>query len=106
VSVTRLVCVASSGLRRIFGVCVECLVGGQNKPTLFKVTEPSSVPYRTPSACAKRAAYPDPPPAIPLPESIASQTAYAEALLPGSALSLSLSLSLSLLRPELFPDSP
>ncbi len=30
-------------------VCVECLVGKQNKPTLFKVTEPSSVPYRTPS---------------------------------------------------------
>ena len=29
-------------------VCVECLIGKQNKPTLFKVTEPSSVPYRTP----------------------------------------------------------
>ena len=29
------------------GVCVECLVGKQNKPTLFKVTEPSSVPYRS-----------------------------------------------------------
>jgi hypothetical protein len=36
-------------------VCVECLVGEQNEPTLFKVTEPSSVPYRAqaPSACAK-----------------------------------------------------
>jgi hypothetical protein len=54
-------------------VCVECLIGKQNKPTLFKVTEPSSVPYRTPSACAKMAAYPDPPPVILLPESIAAQ---------------------------------
>ena len=25
----------------------------ENKATLFKVTEPSSVPYRTPPACAK-----------------------------------------------------
>ena len=43
-------------------VCVECLIGKQKKPILFKVTEPSSVPYslRAPSACAKRAAYPDP----------------------------------------------
>ena len=46
-------------------VCVECLIGKQKKPILFKVTEPSSVPYRAPSACAKRAAYPDPPPVIP-----------------------------------------
>jgi hypothetical protein len=38
---------------------VECLIGKQNKPTLFKVTEPSSVPYRTPSAFTKWAAYPD-----------------------------------------------
>ena len=57
-------------------VCVECLVGEQNKPTLFKVTEPSSVPYRTPPACAKRATYPDPPPVILLPEFIAAQAAY------------------------------
>jgi len=28
-------------------VCVECLIGKQNKPTLFKVTEPSSVPSRS-----------------------------------------------------------
>jgi hypothetical protein len=41
------------------GVCVEDLVEKQNKTALFKVTEPSSVPYRTP-ACAKMAAYPDP----------------------------------------------
>ena len=27
---------------------------------IFKVTEPSSIPYGTHSACAKRAAYPDP----------------------------------------------
>ena len=31
---------------------------------IFKVTEPSSIPYRTHPACAKRAAYPDPPPVI------------------------------------------
>ena len=37
-------------------VCVECLIGKQKKPILFKVTEPSSVPYRAPSACAKRVA--------------------------------------------------
>ncbi len=35
---------------------------------IFKVTEPNSIPYRTHSACAKRAAYPDPPPVIPLPD--------------------------------------
>ena len=45
---------------------------------IFKVTEPSSIPYGTHSACAKRAAYPnvtnvgfpytDPPPVIPLPD--------------------------------------
>ena len=57
-------------------MCVECLIGKQKKPILFKVTEPSSVPYRAPPACAKRAAYPDPPPVIPLPESIAAQAAY------------------------------
>ena len=34
-------------------VCVECLIGKQKKPILFKVTEPSSIPYRPPSACAK-----------------------------------------------------
>ena len=34
---------------------------------IFKVTEPSSIPYRTHSACA-RAAYPDPPPVIPVPD--------------------------------------
>ena len=62
--------------RIIIGVCVECLIGKQKKPILFKVTEPSSVPYRAPSACAKRAAYLDPPPVIPLPESIAAQAAY------------------------------
>jgi hypothetical protein len=55
-------------------VCVECLIGKQKKPILFKVTEPSSVPYRAPSAFAKMAAYPDPPPVIPLPESIAEVT--------------------------------
>ncbi len=32
------------------GVCVECSIGKQKKPILFKVTEPSSVPYRAPPA--------------------------------------------------------
>jgi hypothetical protein len=57
-------------------VCVECLIGKQKKPILFKVTGPSSIPYSTPPACAKRAAYPDPPPVILVPESIAAQAAY------------------------------
>ena len=64
-------------------VCVEDLVEKQNKTTLFKVTEPSSVPYRTPPRFAKMAAYPDPwisppdpLPVILLPESIAAQAAY------------------------------
>jgi hypothetical protein len=57
-------------------VCVECLIGKQKKPILFKVTKPSSIPYRTHSACAKRAADLDPPPVIPVPESIAAQAAY------------------------------
>ena len=69
----------------IRSVCVECLIGKQKKPILFKVTEPSSIPYRTPPACAKRAAYSDPPPVILLPESGVAQAAYAETLLPGSA---------------------
>jgi len=66
-------------------VCVECLIGKQKKPILFKVTEPSSIPYRTPPACAKMASYSDPPPVILLPESDVAQAAYAETLLPGSA---------------------
>ncbi len=31
----------------MMGVCVECVIGKQKKPILFKVTEPSSIPYRT-----------------------------------------------------------
>jgi hypothetical protein len=42
----------------------------------FKVTEPSSIPYSRTHPCAKRAAYPDPPPVILVPESIAAQAAY------------------------------
>ena len=38
-------------------MCVECLF----------LRTPSRAPYRTPSACAKRAAYPDPPPRSPNP---------------------------------------
>jgi hypothetical protein len=57
-----------------------CLIGKPKKLTLYQVTEPrtesSSVPYRAPPACAKMAAYPDPPPVILLPESIAAQAAY------------------------------
>ena len=37
---------------------------------------PSRAPYRTPPACANRAAYPDPPPVVPHPESIDAQAAY------------------------------
>ncbi len=67
-------------------VCVECLIGKQKKPILFKVTEPSSIPYRTHSTCAKMAANPDPPPVIPVPDTGGGQAAaYAETLLPGSA---------------------
>ena len=46
----------------VFLVCVFGLF-------IFKVTEPNSIPYGTHSACDKRAAYPDPPPVILLPES-------------------------------------
>jgi hypothetical protein len=41
----------SMGSRARHYVCVECLIGKQKKPILFKVTKPSSIPYRTPSAC-------------------------------------------------------
>ena len=51
--VTPLQIEPQSRWRIIIGVCVECLIGKQKKPILFKVTEPSSVPYRAPSACAK-----------------------------------------------------
>jgi len=57
----------------LFRVCVECLIGKQKKPILLKVTDPSSIPYRAPPACTKMAAYPDPPPVILVPESIAVQ---------------------------------
>ena len=48
-------------LCRRSGLCVCWLF-------IFKVTKPSSIPYRTHPACAKRAAYPDPPPVIPVPD--------------------------------------
>ena len=38
-------------------MCIECLF----------IRSPGRVPYRTPSACAKRAAYPNPPPVVPVP---------------------------------------
>ena len=82
------------------GVCVECLIGKQNKPTLFKVTESGSVPYRTPSACTKRAAYQDPPPVIPVPESIVAQAAYQLRYENTEYVRV---LFLGLLRPEMFP---
>ncbi len=40
----------------------------------ISVSEPSSIPYRTHSACAKRAAYPDPPPVIPVPDTGVAQS--------------------------------
>jgi hypothetical protein len=45
---------AKRWLKRLssFSVCVECLF----------LTTPSRAPYRTPSPCAKRATYSDPPP--------------------------------------------
>jgi hypothetical protein len=49
---------------------------------IFKVTKSS--PLRDSPACAKRAAYPDPPPVVPHPESLADQAACTEALLPRS----------------------
>jgi hypothetical protein len=55
-------------------VCFECFI--------FK--SPCQAPYGANSACAKRAAYRDPPPVAPHPESLAAQVAYTEALLPGS----------------------
>jgi hypothetical protein len=55
-------------------VCVDCL--------FFR--SPSRAPYGTPSAYTKRAAFPDPSPVVPDPESLAAQAAYTEALLPGS----------------------
>jgi hypothetical protein len=44
-------------------VC-KCLVGKQNKPTLFKVTEPSSVPVQNSFGVRQKGTYPDPPPVI------------------------------------------
>ena len=41
---------------------------------IFKVTEPS--PLQDSPAWAKRAAYPEPPPVVPHPESLAAQAAY------------------------------
>jgi hypothetical protein len=37
---------------------------------------PGQAPYGARSACARRAAYPDPPPVFPDPESLAAQAAY------------------------------
>ena len=68
--VTPLQIEPQSRWRIIIGVCVEYLIGKQKKPIFFKVTELSSVPYRAPSACAKRAAYPDPPPVNPSPREV------------------------------------
>jgi hypothetical protein len=55
-------------------VCVECLI----------LKSPGQASYGAKSACAKRAAYPGPPPVVPLPESLTPQAAYTEALLPRS----------------------
>jgi len=53
-------------------VCVECLF----------LCSPESLSFRGQSACAKRAAYPDPHPyVVPHPESLAAQAAYTEDLL-------------------------
>ena len=52
-------------------MCVEC----------YFSKSPGQAPYGANSACAKRAAYPDPAPVVPHPESLAAQAAYTEALL-------------------------
>ena len=63
-------------------MCVEC--------SIFKGTEPSPLQESFSDSATVRQkggpAYrdPPPPPVVPLPESIAAQVAYAEALLPGS----------------------
>jgi hypothetical protein len=82
-------------------VCVECLIGKQKKPILFKVTELSSVPYRAPPACAIRAAFPDPPPVIPVPDTGAAQVQTS----PGRGLlaEQDRDQNLGRLRPEMFP---
>jgi hypothetical protein len=82
---------------KVHRVCIECVIGlgTQKKPILFKVTESSSIPYRTHSAYAKMASYPDPPPVIPVPDTIVTQADYAETLLPGSVQGHC--------RPEMFP---
>jgi hypothetical protein len=38
-------------------VCVECLIGKQKNPILFKVTEPSSIPYRVTTVSAEVAGH-------------------------------------------------
>ncbi len=43
---------------------------------VYFLRTPSRAPYRTPSACANRAAYPPPPPVVPDPESIDAQASY------------------------------
>jgi hypothetical protein len=63
----RMLLFPDSGPEKDLRVCVDCLF----------LRSPSRVPYRTELIpCAKRAAYPDPPPGIPLPESIAAQAVY------------------------------
>jgi hypothetical protein len=90
---------ASVSIPSVSPVCDECLIGKQNKPILFEVTEPSSVPYRTPSACANRAAYLDPPPVIPLPDTChgrrAKRTSVSSNLKPPT-----------LVRPEIYTQAP
>ena len=43
---------------------------------VYFLRTPSRAPYRTPPACANRAAYPDPPPVVPDPESIDARASY------------------------------
>ncbi len=48
---------ASYGASAVARVCVECLIGKQKKPILFKVTEPSSIPYRVTTVSAEVAGH-------------------------------------------------
>ena len=52
---------------------------------VFIFKAPGSSPLQGQPACAKMAAYPDPPPVIPVPESLAAQGPYVRLSCPGLA---------------------
>ena len=72
--------------------------------TTLSHTEPSSVPYRAPPACAKTAAHPDPPPVIPVPDTSSAQvqTSPGRGLLAKQVRDDRVQ-NLGRLKPEMFP---